>query len=71
MPANLTEGSPDSKDASGTAQTLDASPVLCTETVTFTEVVEGEQWGSFYYSFKVRFLLSTLKRILNNETSGI
>ncbi|XP_026364872.1 neuropeptide S receptor isoform X2 [Ursus americanus] len=58
MPANLTEGSPDSKDASGTAQTLDASPVLCTETVTFTEVVEGEQWGSFYYSFKTEQLIT-------------
>lgn len=71
MPANLTEGSPDSSDSSGTTQTLDASPVFCTETVTFTEVVEAEEWGSFYYSFKVGSLLSTLKRIFNNETSGI
>lgn len=71
MPANLTEGSPDSSDSSGTTQTLDVSSVLCTETVTFTEVVEAEEWGSFYYSFKVRSLLSTLKRIFNNETSGI
>ncbi|KAB0403332.1 hypothetical protein E2I00_014226 [Balaenoptera physalus] len=56
MPANLTEGSPTSN---GTGQTLD-SPTLCTETVTFTAVVEGEEWGSFYYSFKVSFLPSTL-----------
>lgn len=71
MPANLTERGADSDASSRTTQTLDASPVLCTGTVTFTEVVEGEEWGSFYYSFKVRFLFSTLKRILNNETSGI
>ena len=60
MPANLTEGSPDSKGSSGTTQTPDASPALCTDTVTFTEVVEGEEWGSFYYCFKVSFLLSSL-----------
>uniref|UniRef100_A0ABI7WFR9 Neuropeptide S receptor 1 n=1 Tax=Felis catus TaxID=9685 RepID=A0ABI7WFR9_FELCA len=58
MPANLTEGSPDSKGSSGTTQTPDASPALCTETVTFTEVVEGEEWGSFYYSFKTEQLIT-------------
>ncbi|XP_047551089.1 neuropeptide S receptor isoform X2 [Lutra lutra] len=58
MPANLTEGSPDSSDSSGTTQTLDASPVFCTETVTFTEVVEAEEWGSFYYSFKTEQLIT-------------
>uniref|UniRef100_A0A8C0D6F9 Neuropeptide S receptor 1 n=1 Tax=Balaenoptera musculus TaxID=9771 RepID=A0A8C0D6F9_BALMU len=54
MPANLTEGSPKSN---GTGQTLD-SPTLCTETVTFTAVVEGEEWGSFYYSFKTEQLIT-------------
>ncbi|GAB5568682.1 neuropeptide S receptor [Prionailurus iriomotensis] len=58
MPANLTEGSPDSKGSSGTTQIPDASPALCTETVTFTEVVEGEEWGSFYYSFKTEQLIT-------------
>ncbi|XP_025785466.1 neuropeptide S receptor isoform X2 [Puma concolor] len=58
MPANLTEGSPDSKGSSGTTQTPDASPALCTETVTFTEVVEGEEWGSFHYSFKTEQLIT-------------
>lgn len=28
--------------------------------MTFTEVVEGKEWGSFYYSFKVSFLPATL-----------
>ncbi|XP_069318114.1 neuropeptide S receptor isoform X3 [Eulemur rufifrons] len=55
MAATLTEGSPNS---SGTPQMLDSSPVACTETVTFTEVVEGEEWGSFYYSFKTEQLIT-------------
>ncbi|XP_075862285.1 neuropeptide S receptor isoform X3 [Microcebus murinus] len=55
MAAHLTEGSPNS---SGTTQTLDSSPVACTETVTVTEVVEGEEWGSFYYSFKTEQLIT-------------
>ncbi|PNJ46924.1 neuropeptide S receptor isoform X5 [Pongo pygmaeus] len=55
MPANFTEGS---FDSSGTGQTLDSSPVACTETVTFTEVVEGKEWGSFYYSFKTEQLIT-------------
>ncbi|XP_059788692.1 neuropeptide S receptor isoform X2 [Balaenoptera ricei] len=54
MPANLMEGSPKSN---GTGQTLD-SPTLCMETVTFTAVVEGEEWGSFYYSFKTEQLIT-------------
>uniref|UniRef100_A0AC11AZH9 Neuropeptide S receptor 1 n=2 Tax=Ovis TaxID=9935 RepID=A0AC11AZH9_SHEEP len=54
MPANLTEGSAKS---SGTGQALN-SPVLCTETVTFTAEVEGEEWGSFYYSFKTEQLIT-------------
>ncbi|XP_013818684.2 PREDICTED: neuropeptide S receptor isoform X3 [Capra hircus] len=54
MPANLTEGSAKSD---GTRQALN-SPVLCTETVTFTAEVEGEEWGSFYYSFKTEQLIT-------------
>ncbi|XP_064236373.1 neuropeptide S receptor isoform X1 [Aotus nancymaae] len=55
MPANFTESS---LDSNGTRQTLDSSPVACTETVTFTEVVEGKEWGSFYYSFKTEQLIT-------------
>ncbi|XP_033284236.1 neuropeptide S receptor-like [Orcinus orca] len=51
---HLTEGSPKSN---GTGQTLD-SPILCTETVTFTAVVEGEERGSLYYSFKTEQLIT-------------
>ncbi|EPY75848.1 hypothetical protein CB1_001541002 [Camelus ferus] len=54
MPANLTAGSPDSNR---TVQALDP-PVLCTETATFTAVVEGEEWGSFYHSFKTEQLIT-------------
>lgn len=38
------------------ASSLDAALVACTDTVTFTEVVEGETWGSFYSSYKVSIL---------------
>uniref|UniRef100_F6R3S9 Neuropeptide S receptor 1 n=1 Tax=Callithrix jacchus TaxID=9483 RepID=F6R3S9_CALJA len=55
MPANFTESS---LDSNGTRQTPDSSPVACTETVTFTEVVEGKEWGSFYYSFKTEQLIT-------------
>ncbi|XP_030788515.1 neuropeptide S receptor isoform X6 [Rhinopithecus roxellana] len=55
MPANFTESS---FDSNGTGQMLDSSPVACTETVTFTEVVEGKEWGSFYYSFKTEQLIT-------------
>ncbi|XP_039095084.1 neuropeptide S receptor isoform X2 [Hyaena hyaena] len=58
MPANLTEGSPDASGSSGTTHAPDTSPALCTATVTFTEVVEGEEWGSFYYSFKTEQLIT-------------
>nr|XP_020738369.1 neuropeptide S receptor-like [Odocoileus virginianus texanus] len=54
MSANLTEGSAKSN---GTGQALN-SPVLCTETATFTAEVEGEEWGSFYYSFKTEQLIT-------------
>uniref|UniRef100_A0A8D1L023 G-protein coupled receptors family 1 profile domain-containing protein n=1 Tax=Sus scrofa TaxID=9823 RepID=A0A8D1L023_PIG len=54
MPASLTEDSP---VTNGTEQAPD-SPVLCTATVTFTAVAEGEEWGSFYYSFKTEQLIT-------------
>ncbi|XP_009707105.1 PREDICTED: neuropeptide S receptor [Cariama cristata] len=37
---------------------LDLALVTCTETVTFTEVVAEEEWGSFYYSFKTEQLVT-------------
>ncbi|KAM6156446.1 neuropeptide S receptor [Erethizon dorsatum] len=40
------------------ASSLDASLVACTDTVTFTEVVEGESWGSFYSSYKTEQLIT-------------
>ncbi|XP_062971171.1 neuropeptide S receptor isoform X2 [Cynocephalus volans] len=49
MSVNLTEGSPTSN---GTTQMLDSSPAAC------TDVVEGEEWGSFYYSFKTEQLIT-------------
>uniref|UniRef100_A0A8C3VV98 Neuropeptide S receptor 1 n=1 Tax=Catagonus wagneri TaxID=51154 RepID=A0A8C3VV98_9CETA len=54
MPDSLKEESP---VANGTGLALD-SPVLCTETATYTEVAEGEEWGSFYYSFKTEQLIT-------------
>ncbi|XP_071464529.1 neuropeptide S receptor isoform X2 [Marmota flaviventris] len=56
MPANLTEGSSNSTQTVPT--TLDSSRVACTETVTFTEVAEGEEWGSVYSSFKTEQLIT-------------
>uniref|UniRef100_A0A5G2QH35 Neuropeptide S receptor 1 n=1 Tax=Sus scrofa TaxID=9823 RepID=A0A5G2QH35_PIG len=53
MPASLTEDSP----VTNGEQAPD-SPVLCTATVTFTAVAEGEEWGSFYYSFKTEQLIT-------------
>jgi len=48
-----------STEASGSSQGgtgwLGLTLVTCTETVTFTEVVAEEEWGSFYHSFKVLF----------------
>ncbi|XP_035746737.1 neuropeptide S receptor isoform X2 [Egretta garzetta] len=37
---------------------MDLTLVTCTETVTFTEVVAEEEWGSFYYSFKTEQLVT-------------
>uniref|UniRef100_A0A5F9CS74 Neuropeptide S receptor 1 n=1 Tax=Oryctolagus cuniculus TaxID=9986 RepID=A0A5F9CS74_RABIT len=55
MPANHTEGSAPSTQST---LTQGSSPATCTETETFTEVVEGEEWGSFYYSFKTEQLVT-------------
>lgn len=52
MEVNSTEASSSSQRGTGW---LDLTLVTCTETVTFTEVVAEEEWGSFYYSFKVFF----------------
>lgn len=51
MEVSSTEASSRSPAGSGW---LDFTLVTCTETLTFTEVVEEEEWGSFYYSFKVQ-----------------
>ncbi|XP_038179831.1 neuropeptide S receptor isoform X3 [Arvicola amphibius] len=55
MSANLTEGS---SPANQTMPIPDASPVACTEIVTFTEVLAAEEWGSFYSSFKTEQLIT-------------
>lgn len=55
MPANLTEGSANS---SGTTQTPDSHTAVCFPT-TSTEVMAGEERGSFYSSFKVSVLPAT------------
>ncbi|KYO43235.1 neuropeptide S receptor [Alligator mississippiensis] len=44
--------------SNGSTDWLDFTLVTCTETVTFTEVVEEEEWGSFYYSFKTEQLVT-------------
>ncbi|XP_011360779.1 neuropeptide S receptor isoform X1 [Pteropus vampyrus] len=53
MPANLTEGSPNSN---GTMQTLDSSTAACFPTT--LQEVEEEEWGSFYYSLKTEQLIT-------------
>lgn len=67
MPANLTEGSPNS---SGTPQTPDSHTAVCFPT-TPTEVMEEEEWGSFYSSFKVSVLPSTLHADGEEGASGV
>lgn len=52
MEVTSTEASSSSQGGTGW---LDLTLVICTETVTFTEVVAEEEWGSFYYFFKVFF----------------
>ncbi|KFQ14814.1 Neuropeptide S receptor, partial [Leptosomus discolor] len=47
-----------SSSSQGGTNWLDLTLVTCTETVTFTEVVTEEDWGSFYYSFKTEQLVT-------------
>ncbi|XP_074942237.1 neuropeptide S receptor isoform X2 [Phalacrocorax aristotelis] len=55
MEVGSTEASVGSQGGTGW---LDVTLVTCTETVTFTEVVAEEEWGSFYYSFKTEQLVT-------------
>ncbi|XP_009985674.1 PREDICTED: neuropeptide S receptor [Tauraco erythrolophus] len=55
METGSTEASSSSQGGTGW---LDLTLVTCTETVTFTEVVAEEEWGSFYYSFKTEQLVT-------------
>ncbi|PKU36970.1 neuropeptide s receptor [Limosa lapponica baueri] len=55
MEVGSTEASSSSQGGTGW---LDLTLVTCTETVTFTEVVTEEEWGSFYYSFKTEQLVT-------------
>ncbi|NWR07389.1 NPSR1 protein, partial [Paradoxornis webbianus] len=55
MEVNSTEASSSSQGGTGC---LDLTLVTHTETVTFTEVVAEEEWGSFYYSFKTEQLVT-------------
>ncbi|XP_051835381.1 neuropeptide S receptor isoform X2 [Antechinus flavipes] len=56
MQVNATEGS---GAANGTMEPLDSNPLeTCSETVTYPEVLEEEEWGSFYYSFKTEQLVT-------------
>ncbi|XP_071285739.1 neuropeptide S receptor isoform X1 [Agelaius tricolor] len=55
MEVNSTEASSSSQ---GGTSCLDLTLVTFTETVTFTEVVAEEEWGSFYYSFKTEQLVT-------------
>uniref|UniRef100_A0A674KDW9 G-protein coupled receptors family 1 profile domain-containing protein n=1 Tax=Terrapene triunguis TaxID=2587831 RepID=A0A674KDW9_9SAUR len=55
MQVSFTEAS---SSLNGSRERLDFTLVTCTETMTFTEVVEDEDWGSFYYSFKTEQLVT-------------
>ncbi|XP_009079657.1 PREDICTED: neuropeptide S receptor [Acanthisitta chloris] len=55
MEVSSTEASSSSQ---GGTSWLDLTLATCTETVTFTEVVAEEEWGSFYYSFKTEQLVT-------------
>ncbi|XP_044862319.1 neuropeptide S receptor isoform X2 [Mauremys mutica] len=55
MQVSFTEAS---NSLNGSRERLDFTLVTCTETMTFTEVVEDEEWGSFYYSFKTEQLVT-------------
>lgn len=43
----------------GSSESLNVTFIPCTEIMTFTEVLEEEEWESLYYSFKV-FVFSCL-----------
>ncbi|XP_067418603.1 neuropeptide S receptor isoform X2 [Emydura macquarii macquarii] len=47
-----------SSSSNGSREGMDFTLVTCTETMTFTEVVEEEEPGSFYYSFKTEQLVT-------------
>ncbi|KAJ7322658.1 hypothetical protein JRQ81_018945 [Phrynocephalus forsythii] len=47
-----------SRSLNGSSRILDSTPVTCTETETFSEVLEEEEWESFYYSFKTEQLVT-------------
>ncbi|XP_053121510.1 neuropeptide S receptor isoform X2 [Hemicordylus capensis] len=47
-----------SSSSNGSTENLASTLVTCTETVTFTEGLEEEEWGSFYYSFKTEQLVT-------------
>uniref|UniRef100_A0A674IZW3 G-protein coupled receptors family 1 profile domain-containing protein n=1 Tax=Terrapene triunguis TaxID=2587831 RepID=A0A674IZW3_9SAUR len=55
MQVSFTEAS---SSLNGSRERLDFTLVTCTGTMTFTEVVEDEEWGSFYYSFKTEQLVT-------------
>uniref|UniRef100_A0A8D2JFA1 Neuropeptide S receptor 1 n=1 Tax=Varanus komodoensis TaxID=61221 RepID=A0A8D2JFA1_VARKO len=48
-----------SRDSNGTdGESLDATPIACTEAVTFIDILEKEEWESFYSSFKTEQLVT-------------
>uniref|UniRef100_A0A8C8STT0 Neuropeptide S receptor 1 n=1 Tax=Pelusios castaneus TaxID=367368 RepID=A0A8C8STT0_9SAUR len=55
MQVSFTEAS---SSSNGSRERLDFTLVTCTESMTFTEVVEEEEQGSFYYSFKTEQLVT-------------
>ncbi|XP_077159983.1 neuropeptide S receptor [Paroedura picta] len=55
MQAGVTEAGSSQNGGMGS---LDATLVTCTEMLTFTEVLEEEEWESFYYSFKTEQLIT-------------
>ncbi|XP_078233614.1 neuropeptide S receptor isoform X2 [Pogona vitticeps] len=58
MQSSVTTASSTSRVLNGSTKTLDSTWVTCTETGTFTVVLEEEEWESFYYSFKTEQLVT-------------
>uniref|UniRef100_A0ABM5GQE6 Neuropeptide S receptor n=1 Tax=Pogona vitticeps TaxID=103695 RepID=A0ABM5GQE6_9SAUR len=58
MQSSVTTASSTSRALNGSTKTLDSTWVTCTETGTFTVVLEEEEWESFYYSFKTEQLVT-------------